>query len=191
MSVEMTAGVLVARTMEGMKFVLGPTMAFRRETMRRMGGFKVTADYCADDFVLGKETCKLGQTVALSQHAIDHMVINSKFWRFDEAPGAVDEVDALFAAEGALWDGAYVQRAVWPAGLCGRRLGWGICGGERGCWRGAWRRGWRWQWRWGGWWWRTKLVGAAGALSGAGFDGVWLLGGELLGPADFVAGAGV
>ena len=76
MSVEMTAGVLVARMMEGMQFVLGPTMAFRRETIRQMGGFKVTADYCADDFVLGNETHKLGQTVVLSHHAIDHIVIN-------------------------------------------------------------------------------------------------------------------
>src|ERR1017187_2203350 len=80
MSVEMTAGVLAARAMEGMQFVLGPTMAFRRETIRRMGGFRVTADYCADDFVLGNETFKLGQTVVLSHHAIDHMVINSSFW---------------------------------------------------------------------------------------------------------------
>ena len=80
MSVEMTAGVLAARVMEGMQFVLGPTMAFRRETIRRMGGFKVTADYCADDFVLGNETFKLGETVVLSHHAIDHMVINSSFW---------------------------------------------------------------------------------------------------------------
>jgi ceramide glucosyltransferase len=79
MSVEMTAGVLVARMMEGMQFTLGPTMAFRRETIGRMGGFKVTADYCADDFVLGNETYKLGQTVVLSHHAIDHMVINSSF----------------------------------------------------------------------------------------------------------------
>ena len=80
MSVEMTSGVLAARLMEGMQFVLGPTMAFRRETIRRMGGFKVTADYCADDFVLGNETFKLGQTVVLGHHAIDHMVINSSFW---------------------------------------------------------------------------------------------------------------
>ena len=80
MSVEMTAGVLAARAMEGMQFVLGPTMAFRREAIRRMGGFGVTADYCADDFVLGNETFKLGQTVVLSHHAIDHMVINSSFW---------------------------------------------------------------------------------------------------------------
>jgi ceramide glucosyltransferase len=79
MSVEMTAGVLAARSMEGMQFVLGPTMAFRRDVIRRMGGFKVTADYCADDFVLGNETFKLGETVALSHHAIDHMVINANF----------------------------------------------------------------------------------------------------------------
>jgi ceramide glucosyltransferase len=80
MSVEMTSGVLAARAFEGMKFVLGPTMAFRRETIRRMGGFKVTADYCADDFVLGNETSKHGETVVLSHRVIDHMVINSSFW---------------------------------------------------------------------------------------------------------------
>ena len=77
MSVEMSSGVLAARAMEGMHFTLGPTMAFRRESIRRMGGFKVTADYCADDFILGNEIHKLGQTVALSHHVIDHMVLNS------------------------------------------------------------------------------------------------------------------
>ena len=35
MSVEMTSGVLAARAMEGMRFVLGPTMAFRRDVIRR------------------------------------------------------------------------------------------------------------------------------------------------------------
>jgi ceramide glucosyltransferase len=79
MSVEMSSGVLAARAMEGMQFTLGPTMAFRRQTIRCMGGFRVTADYCADDFVLGNETCKLGQTVILSHHAIDHMVLHSNF----------------------------------------------------------------------------------------------------------------
>jgi ceramide glucosyltransferase len=79
MSVEMTSGVLAARAMEGMQFVLGPTMAFRRQTIHRMGGFKVTADYCADDFILGNQTFKLGERVVLSHHAIDHIVINSNF----------------------------------------------------------------------------------------------------------------
>ena len=79
MSVEMPAGVLAARAMEGMQFTLGPTMAFRRETIRSIGGFRVTADYCADDFVLGNETYKRGQTVVLSHHAIDHMVLHASF----------------------------------------------------------------------------------------------------------------
>lgn len=79
MSVEMTAGVLAAQAVEGMQFVLGPTMAFRRDVIRRMGGFRVTADYCADDFVLGNEAHKLGSRVVLSHYAIDHMVINSGF----------------------------------------------------------------------------------------------------------------
>jgi ceramide glucosyltransferase len=79
MSVEMTAGVLAARLTEGMRFVLGPTMAFRRATIGRVGGFRVTADYCADDFVLGNEAWKLGEIVILSHHAIDHVVLNSSF----------------------------------------------------------------------------------------------------------------
>ena len=79
MSVEMTAGVLAARITEGMRFVLGPTMAFRRDAIRGMGGFRVTAEYCADDFVLGNETYKLGKSVVLSHHAIDHIVLNSRF----------------------------------------------------------------------------------------------------------------
>jgi ceramide glucosyltransferase len=79
MSVEMTSGVLVARSVEGMQFALGPTMAFRRETVRRMGGFRVTADLCSDDFILGNETYKLGETVILSHHAIDHIVLNVHF----------------------------------------------------------------------------------------------------------------
>jgi ceramide glucosyltransferase len=78
MSVEMTAGVLAARCMEGMQFTLGPTMAFRRETIQQMGGFQVTAEYCADDFVLGNQTHKLGQKIVLSHHAIDHMVVNTR-----------------------------------------------------------------------------------------------------------------
>lgn len=79
MSVEMTAGVLAARLTEGMRFVLGPTMAFRRSTLHRMGGFRITADYCADDFVLGNETWRLGETVVLSHHVIDHIVLHESF----------------------------------------------------------------------------------------------------------------
>ncbi len=79
MSVEMTAGVLVANMLEGMQFVLGPTMAVRAGCVQAMGGMGVLGDYCADDFLLGNEVFKQGRRVSLSHHVIDHMVINSSF----------------------------------------------------------------------------------------------------------------
>jgi len=77
MSVEMTAGVLVANMLEGMQFVLGPTMAVRRDCVEKMGGMGMMGDYCADDYIVGNEVFKQGKKVALSHHAIDHIVINS------------------------------------------------------------------------------------------------------------------
>jgi ceramide glucosyltransferase len=79
MSVEMTAGVLVADLMEGMQFTLGPTMATRRNCVREMGGFGVLGAYCADDFVLGNRVHEAGHTVVLSTHVIDHIVLNVSF----------------------------------------------------------------------------------------------------------------
>lgn len=79
MSVEMTAGVLVANMLEGMQFVLGPTMAVRRECVDRMGGMGILGDYCSDDYLLGNYVFRQGRTVTLSHHVIDHMIINSGF----------------------------------------------------------------------------------------------------------------
>ncbi len=76
MSVEMTAGVLVADLLEGMKFALGPTMATRRDVLDRIGGFGILADYCADDYVLGAAVYGSGKDVVLSHHVIEHVVIN-------------------------------------------------------------------------------------------------------------------
>ncbi len=76
MSVEMTSGVLVADLLGGMKFALGPTMALRRDVLASIGGFGALADYCADDFVLGEQVYRLGLMVVLSQHVIEHTVIN-------------------------------------------------------------------------------------------------------------------
>ena len=191
MSVEMTAGVLVARMMEGMQFVLGPTMAFRREAIRRMGGFKVTADYCADDFVLGNETFKLGQTVVLSHHAIDHIVINSslmasmkhqvrwmKSTRFSRPKGHFGTAltfsmpfGLLGLAAACCWGirGWGVALLAWAVAT---RLALVDCRGPHG---GA----------------RSELVQSAGALSGARPDGILLLGGELHGQPNSVARARV
>jgi ceramide glucosyltransferase len=79
MSVEMTAGVLTANLLEGMKFALGPTMAVRRRCVEAMGGFGVLGPYCSDDFLLGEKVAIQGQTVVLSHHVIDHIILNLSF----------------------------------------------------------------------------------------------------------------
>ena len=57
--------------------VLGPTMAVRRDCVEKMGGMGVMGDFCADDYIVGNEVFKQGKKVALSRHAIDHIVINA------------------------------------------------------------------------------------------------------------------
>jgi ceramide glucosyltransferase len=79
MSVEMTAGVVTANLLEGMKFALGPTMAVRRRCVERMGGFGVLGPYCSDDFLLGAKVAEQGETVVLSHHVIDHIILNLSF----------------------------------------------------------------------------------------------------------------
>ncbi|MGZ4814966.1 MAG: glycosyltransferase, partial [Terriglobales bacterium] len=79
MSVEMTAGVLSANTLEGMKFALGPTMAGRRDAIERAGGMSPLADYCADDYILGNAIAELGYRVLISDHVIDHIVVSRRF----------------------------------------------------------------------------------------------------------------
>jgi ceramide glucosyltransferase len=80
MSIEMSAGVLVADMLEGMKFALGPTMAIRRSCLNEFGGFLPMGDYCADDFLLGNWVAERGHTVVLSHHVIDHIVLHANFW---------------------------------------------------------------------------------------------------------------
>jgi ceramide glucosyltransferase len=79
MSVEMTAGATVANLLEGMKFALGPTMAIRRDALDAIGGFEPLADFCSDDYILGREVADSGRQVVMSHHLIDHVVINRSF----------------------------------------------------------------------------------------------------------------
>ena len=188
MSVEMSSGVLSARLMEGMQFTLGPTMAFRREIIRRMGGFKVTADYCADDFVLGNETHKLGQTVVLSHHAIDHMVLHSELagslkhqvrWmkstRFSRPKGHFGTALTFSMPFGLLALAACMARPS-VLGPCASRLC--RCHASRALCRCGPVRGRR-----------QELVWPADSVSDSRPDGLLLLGRELCGPTHFVARA--
>jgi ceramide glucosyltransferase len=79
MSIEMSAGVLVAEMLEGMKFALGPTMVVRRDCLEETGGFRALGPYHADDFMLGNMIAGSGHRVVLSTHTIDHHVLNSSF----------------------------------------------------------------------------------------------------------------
>ena len=81
MSVEMTAGVVTANMLEGMKFGLGPTIVVRRDALERIGGFSVLGDYFANDFVIGNLIEKNGYNVVLSRHIIDHVVSPLSFVR--------------------------------------------------------------------------------------------------------------
>jgi ceramide glucosyltransferase len=79
MSVEMSAGVLVAEMLEGMKFALGPTMVVRRDSLDDAGGFRALGHYHADDFMLGNLISAGGHRVVLSTYTIEHHVLNSSF----------------------------------------------------------------------------------------------------------------
>jgi ceramide glucosyltransferase len=80
MSVEMTAGVLVANLLEGMKFGLGPTIAVKKEALDKIGGYQVLGEYFANDFMIGNLIDKAGYRVVLSDHVINH-VVNQKTFR--------------------------------------------------------------------------------------------------------------
>jgi ceramide glucosyltransferase len=79
MSVEMTAGVLVANLLEGMKFGLGPTTVVRKDSLASIGGYAKLKDYIAYDFAIGNMIAKAGYRVVLSGHVIDHVVNQRSF----------------------------------------------------------------------------------------------------------------
>jgi ceramide glucosyltransferase len=84
MSVEMTAGVLTANLLEGMKFGLGPTIVTRKDSVAKIGGYWVTGEYFSNDFVTGNFIHKAGYRVLLSRHIIDHVVPPMTFRRMWE-----------------------------------------------------------------------------------------------------------
>jgi ceramide glucosyltransferase len=81
MSVEMTAGVMIANWMEGMKFGLGPTIVVRRDALAAIGGYASTGEYFSNDFVIGKFIADKGFDIALSRHVIAHVVPPMTFKR--------------------------------------------------------------------------------------------------------------
>ncbi len=81
MSVEMTAGVLVANLLEGINFGLGPTIAVKKTAVASIGGYEALGEYFANDYMIGKLIDGAGYRVVLSHHIIDHVVSQTTFYK--------------------------------------------------------------------------------------------------------------
>jgi ceramide glucosyltransferase len=79
MSVEFTAGVLIANLLEGMKFGLGPTIALRKDSIGRIGGYAACREYLSNDFVVCNFIEKAGFRIVLSSHIVDHIAPTMTF----------------------------------------------------------------------------------------------------------------
>ena len=64
------AGVLMAKSMEGIRFALGASIATTKEWLAKMGGFEGIADTLADDYELGYRIAKAGGEVVLSREIV-------------------------------------------------------------------------------------------------------------------------
>ena len=84
MSVEFTAGVLIVNLMEGTKFGLGPTIALRKDSLARIGGYEAVREYLSNDFVVGNFIHRAGFRVVLSGYVVDHVAPSMTFRRMWE-----------------------------------------------------------------------------------------------------------
>ena len=72
-SVEFSAGVLAGNLLEETKFGLGPTIAVRKDSIARIGGFAGIREYLSNDFAMGNSIYKAGFKVVFAGHVVDHM----------------------------------------------------------------------------------------------------------------------
>jgi ceramide glucosyltransferase len=70
-STDFCGGVLAARLLEGIRFGLGSTLAFRRGDLKAIGGFEALLDYLADDYEIGNRIVSLGLEGRLSDVVVD------------------------------------------------------------------------------------------------------------------------
>ena len=137
------AGAVVARAL-GRQDCLGATMAFSRDTLRRIGGFDALSPYVADDGVLGRMLVAGGQTIALAATVPATTVSDSGFaalfrhelrWsRTIRAmaptifPASLVQYPVFWAllaaslAPGWLWPFALLALAIAVRAVCGRLI---------------------------------------------------------------------
>jgi ceramide glucosyltransferase len=67
------AGVLMAKSTEGIRFALGASIATTKNWLAKIGGFESIADALADDYELGYRIAKAGGEVVLSRETVSTM----------------------------------------------------------------------------------------------------------------------
>jgi len=129
MSVEMTAGVLVANLMEGMKFGLGPTIAVKKKALEQIGGYEVLGHYFANDYMIGDLIHKAGYKVVLSSHVIDHVVNQKTFRKMWQNQLRWANSTRYSRPKGHLGSGLIFAMPYGLLGLCaGLAMGWPFVG---------------------------------------------------------------
>ena len=126
LNTEFIGGVLVARMLDGMKFALGPTIAARRETLERIGGFDAVKDFLAEDFVMGKLAAERGYGVILSSYVIEHRIGAQTLGGQSAASAAVESQHAPVAAVGLHRAGVHESAAAGAAALAGAPEWWPV-----------------------------------------------------------------
>jgi ceramide glucosyltransferase len=121
---EFAPSVLVARLLGVAEFALGSTMAFRAETLQRIGGFETISQYLADDYQLGRHISQLGYRIRFASPIVEtnlgceswlqvwrHQVRWSRTIRVSRASGYYGYV----VTHAALWALVAVAAGVWWA----------------------------------------------------------------------------
>jgi ceramide glucosyltransferase len=70
-SASFSTSALVARSLEGLKFTMGSTMATTRQRLAEIGGFAALLDLHSDDYEFGRRIAERGYRVELAQKPVD------------------------------------------------------------------------------------------------------------------------
>ncbi len=70
-SLSFSSSALVARSLEGLKFTMGSTVAIPRERLAEIGGFAPLLDMHSDDYELGRRIAQQGYRVELAPDPVD------------------------------------------------------------------------------------------------------------------------